>query len=209
MKRREFITLSAARRLRGRWRRGRSSRRNCRPSDSWARPRLRSRANGSPHSKSGYGNSVGSRVAPSQSSIDGRRDAPSAIPRSRPSSSGSRSMSLSRGHPHQSSRQSRLQCSSRSCSLRRWTRLAPASSRAWRAPAATLLACRSSRPILPASVSSFCARLSAILAGWRSWQCRRSRRRFGDAGGSGNGPYARPRSHHPRNPTSGGYRARH
>ena len=48
----------------------------------------------------------GSHVA---SSIAGRKAAASALPRLRPSSSGSRSMSLSRGHPHQSSRQSRLQ----------------------------------------------------------------------------------------------------
>ena len=41
-------------------------------------------------------NSAGSRVAPSRSSIAGRRDAPSASPRSRPSLSASRSTSLSR-----------------------------------------------------------------------------------------------------------------
>src|SRR5262245_64615729 len=40
-------------------------------------------------------NSVGSMVAPSQSSIDGRRDATSAPPRSPPNSSSTRLMSLS------------------------------------------------------------------------------------------------------------------
>ncbi len=39
-------------------------------------------------------------------------------------------------------------------------------------------------------------------------QCRQSRRRAGDARGSGNGPHARPRSRHIGNPASGGYRAR-
>ena len=87
---------SAARRRRGRSRRARSRRRSCRPSGSWARARLRLGANGPPPSCSGCANSAGSRVAPSRSSIAGRRDAPSASPRSRPSSSGSRSMSLSR-----------------------------------------------------------------------------------------------------------------
>ena len=41
-------------------------------------------------------NSAGSRVAPSRSSIAGRRDAPSAMPKSRPSLSALRSTSLSR-----------------------------------------------------------------------------------------------------------------
>ena len=41
MKRREFITLLGGAASRGRLRRGRSSRRSCRPSDSWARARLR------------------------------------------------------------------------------------------------------------------------------------------------------------------------
>ena len=99
MRRREFITLSAARRRRGRSRRARSSRRSCRPSGSWARPRLRPGANGPPLLCSGCANSAGSRAAPSRSSIAGRRDAASALPRSRPSSSGSRSMSLSRREP--------------------------------------------------------------------------------------------------------------
>ena len=114
--RREFITLLGGAAARGRSPRARSSRRSCRPSGSWARPRLRPRANGSPLSCSGCANSAGSRAAPSQSSIAGRRDAASASPRSRPSSSGSRSMSLSRREPQPSSRQSRRHRSSRSCS---------------------------------------------------------------------------------------------
>ena len=69
----------------------------------------------------------------------------------------------------QSSRQSRRHRSSRSSSRRRGTRLAPALSRVWRDRAATSPACRSSGPILPASGSNSCARLSRVSAGWRSW----------------------------------------
>ena len=39
----------------------------------------------------------------------------------------------------------------------------------WRDRAATSPACRSRRPILPASDSNSCARLSRVSAGWRSW----------------------------------------
>ena len=49
------------------------------------------------------------------------------------------------------------------------TRSAPASSQVWRDRAATSPACRSSRPILPASDSNYCARLSPVSAGWQSW----------------------------------------
>ena len=62
---------------------------------------------------------------------------------------------------------------------------------------------------LPASGSNFCARLSPVCAGWRSWpmsafptpcwRWARFRQRLSDA---------RPRSRHTRNPASGGYRAR-
>ena len=52
---------------------------------------------------------------------------------------------------------------------RRRTRSAPAWSQVWRDRAATSPACRSSRPILPASDSNSCARLSPVSAGWRSW----------------------------------------
>jgi hypothetical protein len=44
-------------------------------------------------------NLAGSRVVPSRSSIAGRRDVPSASPKSRPSSSGAKSTSLSRTDP--------------------------------------------------------------------------------------------------------------
>src|SRR5215471_12899828 len=102
-------------RQRGRWRRARS-RRCCRPSDySWV-PTLRLRANGLPLLCSGCVNSLGSMVATSRLSIAGRRDAPNAFRKSRQSSSGSRSMSLSRWQPHQPSPQSKRQRSSRSCS---------------------------------------------------------------------------------------------
>jgi hypothetical protein len=85
-----------------------------RPSGSWARPRLRSRANGPRLFCSGCPNSVGPRVAMSQSSIAGQRVAASATPRSPRSSSGSKLMSLSRPEYQQSSRQSRQHRSSRS-----------------------------------------------------------------------------------------------
>ena len=76
------------------------------------------------HLCSGCANSAGSRAAPSRSSTAGGRDAPSAMPRSRPSSSGSRSMSFSQAEPKQRSRQSRRHRSSRSSSRRRETRSA-------------------------------------------------------------------------------------
>jgi putative ABC transport system substrate-binding protein len=101
---------SAARRQQhGHWRRGRNRRENCRTLGSWARPRVRAVANGSRLLCSDCTNSGGTRVAPSRSSIAGPRDAKSASPRSRPSSSGSRSMSLSRGQAPQPSRQGRRQ----------------------------------------------------------------------------------------------------
>ena len=95
MRRRDFIKYCWLA-PRGRSRRMGSRPESCRPSGSWARARASAGANGSPLLCSGCANSAGSRVAPSRSSIAGRRDATSASPRSRPSSSGSRSMSLSR-----------------------------------------------------------------------------------------------------------------
>ena len=66
-------------------------------------------------------------------------------------------------------RQSRRHRSSRSSSRWRRTRSAAAWSRVWRGRAATSPACRSNRPIWLASGSNFCARLSPVFAGWRSW----------------------------------------
>src|SRR5262249_15393005 len=59
-------------------------------------PRLRPGACLLPLSSSGCANLAGSRAAPSRSSIAGQKVAMSAIAKSPPSSSGSRSMSLSR-----------------------------------------------------------------------------------------------------------------
>jgi hypothetical protein len=98
--------------------------------------------------------SAGSRVAPSQPSIAGRRDARSVSPRSWASSCGRRSTSLSRmeAPSQRSSRRPRI---FPSCLQSRSIRLALASWRTFRTRAATSLDCRSRRPILPASGSTF------------------------------------------------------
>ena len=59
--------------------------------------------------------------------------------------------------------------SSRSCSRQERPGWQPASSRTLRDRAATSPACRSSRPMLLASDSNSCARLSPVFGGWRSW----------------------------------------
>ena len=115
---------------------------------------------------SGCANSAGSRAAPSRSNIAGRKDAKSATPRSRPSSSGSRSMSSSRGNP---AVMAAKQATSVIPIVSRWraTRSAPASSRVWRGQAATSPACRSS-PEWPASDSKCCARSFPVCGARRS-----------------------------------------
>ena len=50
------------------------------------------------------------------------------------------------------------------------TRLAPGWWPVWGDRAATLLVRQTSRPILPASASNSCARLSPVSADWRSWR---------------------------------------
>ena len=178
---------SAARRRRGRSRRARSRRGSCRPSGSWARPRLRlepmdrrfcaaaarTRLDRGSHHRDRVSLGGGTQRAL-------RRDRGRVRPaqgrchrhggnRSRP---GGKAGDIS--HPD------RLRG-------RRGTRSASVSSRAWRDRAATSPACRARRPILPASGSNFCARLSPVSAGWRSWpmsviptpcwRCARSRQR--------------------------------
>ena len=102
MQRREFIALvggaAAACSFSGRSLCARSRRASCRPSGSWAQT-LRAGVHGPPPLWSDCVNLAGSTIAPSRSSIAGRRDAPSALPSSRPSSSGARSTSLSRTEP--------------------------------------------------------------------------------------------------------------
>src|SRR5262249_12814453 len=125
-------------------------------------------ANGVPPLCSGCANSAGSRVVPSRSSIAGEKDATSASPRSRPSSSGARLMSLSRRRLPQSWLLCRRRRSSPLFSRRRGTRSAPAWSPVWRDRAATSPVCRSSKPMLRPSDSNSCARLSPASADWRT-----------------------------------------
>ena len=126
------------------------------------------RAPGSPPLCSDCANSAGSRAAPLQSSIAGRRDAASASPRSRPSSSGSRSMSLSR--------RNRSCARGKAGDVDHPDRLrvggGPGRQRSGRKPGAT--GRQRHRPVNPAPIllpsgSNSCARFSRISAGWRSW----------------------------------------
>ena len=114
-------------------------------------------------------NSVGSRVAPSRSSIAGRRDATSASPRSRPSSSGSRSMSLSRRQPRPRLRQSRRHRSSRSCSRQLGDPVGTGLVAVLARPGGNVTGLSLQATDLPASDLNFCARLSPVCAVWRSW----------------------------------------
>ena len=128
------------------------------------------RANGLPLLCSGCANSAGSRAAPSRSSIAGQRDAPSASPRSRPSSSGSRSMSLSRAAtaPALAAKQA-----TSVIPIVFAAAADPVGSRPGRESGAT--GRQRHRPVDPddryllASDSNSCARSSPVFAGWRSW----------------------------------------
>ena len=151
----------------------------------------RSRANGLPLLSSGYANSAGLRVAPSPSSIVGQRAVASVTQKTRPSSSGSRSMSLLHRQPRQRLRQSKRQRSSRSCSRRCRTRSGLAWSRAWRDRAATSPVWRTRCPTLVARNSNSCASSYPVFADWRSWPMWAIRLGVGYARGPGNGPHDR------------------
>src|SRR5262249_20925726 len=128
--------------------------------------RLQANARGLTHLFGGWANSAGSKAAPSQSSTVGARDAPSAMPRSRPSLSGSSLMSLSEREPKQRSRQSRRHRASRSSFRRRETRSAAARLPHLHDPVATLPACRTWEQILLLNASKSCARFSRALVAW-------------------------------------------
>src|SRR5215831_16201340 len=68
-RRREFITLLGG--AAGRFQYARSNQRSCKPSGSWARPRLRPGAHGPPLLCSGCANSAGPRAETSQSRFAG------------------------------------------------------------------------------------------------------------------------------------------
>src|SRR5262249_48835819 len=111
---------------------------------------------------------TGPRAETSQSRFAGRTGAPNALPRSRPSSSDSRSMSFSPRGPRLL-RQKRSHRLSRSCSRSAGIRLGLTTLRTLGDPTATSPAYRRSQQILLVSASNSCARLSRVSAGWRSW----------------------------------------
>ena len=106
----------SAERLHGRSRRLLNTQADCRPSASWAALQQRLRANARQRLSNVCASWAGSKAVPSRSSIDGLKGAASDWPRSRPSSSASRSMSSLRRAPRRRSRQSRRLRSSRQSS---------------------------------------------------------------------------------------------
>ena len=131
--------------------------------------RLRPGVHGLPHLCSDCANSAGSRAAPSRSSIAGRRDAPSASPRSRPSSSALKvDVIVTSGTAVPAAKQA--------------TSVIPivfavaddpvgsglVASLARPGGNVTGLSIQADRSCRQASSNS-CARLSPVFAGWRSW----------------------------------------
>ena len=178
MKRREFISCSAARR-RGRWRRGRS-RGGCRPSDSWARAPLRPRqlddrfCAAAPRAWLERGSHGRDRIPLGRGTQRARRRDRGRV---RPA----------QGRRHRRVReaaalpQSRRHRSFRSSSRSRAIRSAAVSSRVWLDRAATSPAYRSRRPISPASGSNCCARSCPVSVDWQSSPMPEPRRRARDS----------------------------
>ena len=126
-------------------------------------------ANGSRLLCSGCVSSAGSRVALSQSSIAGRRAAPSASPRSRPSLFGSRSMSSVTSGPARPRGKAGDVAQSRSSSRWQAIRLASAWSRVLARPGGNITGLSIQAADLAGKRLELLRELRPVSAVWRSW----------------------------------------